>query len=210
MGRPISPPYHPGKPHEAICPGFRVRRCAGLLFPFISISMSSPFHLTRHFAFTSMLAFVAVAGVLLHREPPGIEVGLLALLYVALLAIVRCAQNTIEREAKGSDATRQRLAHLEKMTTLGQMVAGVAHQLNTPLAFSKNNVVMALQALDQLEDAVHRQIRHTSYLTEPAPPEPDTAVDPLTQDRLARDLAAAMLELREAREMLSDVLMGMD
>ncbi len=172
--------------------------------------MSTPFHLTRHFAFISLLAFMAVGGVLLHLEPPGIEIGLLALLYVALLAIVRRAQSTIERAAKGSDATRQRLAHLEKMTTLGQMVAGVAHQLNTPLAFSKNNVVMALQALDQLEGAVHRQIRHSSYLTEPAPPEPDTALDPLTQDRLARDLAAAMLELREAREMLGDVLMGMD
>lgn len=96
------------------------------------------------------------------------------------------------------------------MTTLGQMVAGVAHQLNTPLAFSKNNVVMALQALDQLEGPVHQQICHASYLTRPALAEPDTALDPLTGERLNRDLAAAMLELREAREMLSDVLMGMD
>lgn len=210
MGALRPPPYHPGKPDQAIAPCSRARRCPRMPLLFTSKSMSTPFHLTRHVALTSLVPFAVVAAALIHFTPMGIEAGLLVVLYVLLLTLVRRAQTTIEREAKGSDATRQRLAHLEKMTTLGQMVAGVAHQLNTPLAFSKNNVIMALQALDQLEGAVHRQIRHASYLTEPAPDDPDTALDPLTADRLTRDLAAAMLEMREAREMLSDVLMGME
>ncbi|WP_300652993.1 HAMP domain-containing sensor histidine kinase [Hydrogenophaga sp.] len=138
----------------------------------------------------------------------GIVAGLLALLYVVLLSIVRRAQTVIERQARESDATKQRLAQSEKMTSLGQMVAGVAHQLNTPLAFSKNNVLMSIQSLDQLEGAVHRQIRHSICRTE-AVTESDTVMEPLDEERQARDLASAMLEVREAREMLSDVLMGM-
>lgn len=138
-----------------------------------------------------------------------IVAGLLALLYVVLLSIVRRAQTVIERQARESDATKQRLAQSEKMTSLGQMVAGVAHQLNTPLAFSKNNVLMSIQALDQLEGAVHRQIRHSMCQSEVAHIGSDTLMEPMDEDHLARELASAMLEVREAREMLSDVLMGM-
>lgn len=137
-----------------------------------------------------------------------IVAGLLALLYVVLLSIVRRAQTVIERQARESDATKQRLAQSEKMTSLGQMVAGVAHQLNTPLAFSKNNVLMSIQALDQLEGAVHRQIRHSIFRTDTVS-ESDTVMAPVDAEKQARELASAMLEVREAREMLGDVLMGM-
>ncbi len=138
-----------------------------------------------------------------------IVAGLLALLYVVLLTIVRRAQTVIERQARESDATKQRLAQSEKMTSLGQMVAGVAHQLNTPLAFSKNNVQMSIQALDQLEGAVHRQIRHTSYKTEAVHGGSDTVMESASEAKVEQELALAMLEVREAREMLNDVLMGM-
>ncbi|MDZ4102010.1 MAG: HAMP domain-containing sensor histidine kinase [Hydrogenophaga sp.] len=137
-----------------------------------------------------------------------IVAGLLTLLCCVLLSIVRRAQTVIERQARESDATKQRLAQSEKMTSLGQMVAGVAHQLNTPLAFSKNNVLMSIQALDQLEGAVHRQIRHATCHADIVC-ESDTVLEPVDEERQTRDLAAAMLEVREAREMLRDVLMGM-
>ncbi|WP_332739058.1 sensor histidine kinase [Hydrogenophaga sp.] len=139
-----------------------------------------------------------------------IVAGLLALLYVVLLSIVRRAQTVIERQARESDATQQRLAQSEKMTSLGQMVAGVAHQLNTPLAFSKNNVLMSIQALDQLEGAVHRQIRHSICSADVVSSGSDVLMDPQDDEHQARELASAMLEVREAREMLSDVLMGME
>jgi two-component system, NtrC family, sensor kinase len=138
-----------------------------------------------------------------------IVAGLLALLYVVLLSIVRRAQTVIERQARESDATKQRLAQSEKMTSLGQMVAGVAHQLNTPLAFSKNNVQMSIQALDQLEGAVHRQIRYSASKNEAVHGGSDTVMESAHEAQVAQGLAGAMLEVREAREMLSDVLMGM-
>jgi signal transduction histidine kinase len=77
--------------------------------------------------------------------------GLLALLFVALFAIVRRADGIIVEQARQREQDHQQLAQSEKMASLGQMVAGVAHQLNTPLAFSRSNISMVQEALKGYE-----------------------------------------------------------
>lgn len=74
---------------------------------------------------------------------------LLLLLFAALFAIVWRAAAIIARQEKDRDQAQQQLAQSEKMASLGQMVAGVAHQLNTPLAFSSANIEMAMQAVER-------------------------------------------------------------
>jgi len=134
------------------------------------------------------------------RTQAGVVVGLLLVLYVVLLLAVQRAQRVIERQASETDAARQRVAHTEKMTLLGQMVAGVAHQLNTPLAFCKNNVQLSIRAIEELGDAVHRHLKRTDHVfPEASPDEPDEPAE----------LPTALKEVREARHMLGDVLMGM-
>ncbi len=77
-----------------------------------------------------------------------IVLGLLAVLFAALYAIVRRADRILVQQESDREHVQQQLAQSEKMASLGQMVAGVAHQLNTPLAFSHNNVSMAIEALN--------------------------------------------------------------
>lgn len=74
--------------------------------------------------------------------------GLLAVLFAALYAIVRRADGILIQQEKDRERVQQQLAQSEKMASLGQMIAGVAHQLNTPLAFSHSNVSMAIDVLD--------------------------------------------------------------
>ncbi len=134
--------------------------------------------------------------------------GLLVLLYAVLHGIVHRAQGVIEQQARESDATRQRLAQSEKMTSLGQMVAGVAHQLNTPLAFSKSNVFMAVETLEDMAPAIGDlqrllalQIAGQDVVDEPALPDPQAVREQL--ERLPG-------EIRMTQDMLADVLMGLD
>ncbi len=80
-----------------------------------------------------------------------IVAGLLVLLFGALFLIVRRAEATIVLQEHDREHAHQQLAQSEKMASLGQMVAGVAHQLNTPLAYSSSNISMVMDALKNLE-----------------------------------------------------------
>jgi len=77
-----------------------------------------------------------------------IVLGLLGILFAALYAIVRRADSILVQQQTDREQFQQQIAQSEKMASLGQMVAGVAHQLNTPLAYSHNNVSMVMESLE--------------------------------------------------------------
>ncbi|HEX9724452.1 MAG TPA: PAS domain-containing protein, partial [Vicinamibacteria bacterium] len=52
--------------------------------------------------------------------------------------------------------TQAALLHSEKMASLGNLVAGVAHELNTPIGSINSNSDVALRALDKLREALDK------------------------------------------------------
>jgi two-component system NtrC family sensor kinase len=83
------------------------------------------------------------------------------------------------------------LVQSEKMSSLGQMVAGVAHEINTPLSYVKNSVATARDRMPDLRDALTRAERLLQQLRldSPDPKQLQEAFDDLQAklDRLKRD-----------------------
>ena len=69
------------------------------------------------------------------------------------------------------------LVQSEKMSSLGQMVAGVAHEINTPLAYVKNSVATVRDRLPELEDAVAQSERLLALLQSDTPDQAELAGD---------------------------------
>lgn len=79
------------------------------------------------------------------------------------------------------------LVQSEKMSSLGQMVAGVAHEINSPLSYVKNSVATARDRMPDLRDALSEAERLLGILRSPAPDEADLQASfNVLESRLAR------------------------
>ena len=137
-----------------------------------------------------------------------IVLGLLGILFAALYSIVRRADHILVQQGADREHVQQQLAQSEKMASLGQMVAGVAHQLNTPLAFSHNNVSMAIEALHGFSTPLKVAARLTKLVK-------STDADSVNLN-IAKSRAQIAgidednLDVATPIEMLGDTLLGID
>lgn len=115
--------------------------------------------------------------------------GLTSLLYLVLLAIVHRGQRLLEQQAGQMQNVRAHMMQAEKMVTLGQMVAGVAHQLNTPLAYCRTNLHCFSQVFARVVAKVRLQRAEavTVALLEGAEPA-DTLLEDIAIDRDVEDM----------------------
>jgi signal transduction histidine kinase len=88
-------------------------------------------------------------------------------------------QRVVERTRELSDALRQLqeqemlLIQSEKMSSLGQMVAGVAHEVNTPLAYVKSSLDMVNNRMPELSELAEATDRLLDMLQSSSTPEAD-------------------------------------
>jgi two-component system NtrC family sensor kinase len=111
----------------------------------------------------------------------------------------RVAERTRELEqalAKLRESEAQ-LVQTEKMSSLGQLVAGVAHEINTPLAYVKNSVDTVRVRMPELHDAVTLAGRLLELLRH-------EAADPDQLQSTFDQLAARLDQIRE-HQVLEDL-----
>jgi two-component system sensor histidine kinase HupT/HoxJ len=76
------------------------------------------------------------------------------------MAEIKRAYRQLHEAHEALKRTQQQLLHAEKMSSLGRLVAGVAHELNNPISFVLGNVHVLNRyttRLRQYLDAIHAQ-----------------------------------------------------
>lgn len=63
----------------------------------------------------------------------------------------------LEESLKQQQATQDKILHQEKMATIGQLAAGVAHEINNPMGFILSNLSTIEEYLGKLGRFVHKQ-----------------------------------------------------
>jgi two-component system, NtrC family, sensor kinase len=138
---------------------------------------------------------------------------LLLLLAVAAVAVLFLRERkllaklaALEVDGKKREASQAQVIHTTKLASLGQMVAGVAHEINTPLGFVKSNVEVVADLLAEYEQAVTNVMTGVDFLLNA-----DAGIAERAKALVIRARAqlAQATGLNEARELLTDSVDGL-
>jgi two-component system NtrC family sensor kinase len=117
-------------------------------------------------------------------------------------AELRQKAEELEQTLHELQQTQTKLIQSEKMSSLGQLVAGVAHEINNPVNFIYGNLVHAQEYTDDLLRLVHRYQQQCPQIT----PEVAAEVDAIDLEFLAQDLPKLLSSMKVGSERIREIV----
>ncbi|MGK7902680.1 MAG: ATP-binding protein [Hormoscilla sp.] len=101
--------------------------------------------------------------------------------------------------------TQAHLVQSEKMSSLGQMIAGIAHEINNPVNFIYGNITPATQYTQELLDLIQLYGQH---YPEPVP-EIQEQIESIELDYLIEDVQKIMTSMKMGAERIRDIVLSL-
>jgi len=111
--------------------------------------------------------------------------------------VLRAGTGESEDALKKMQASQAQVIQTTKLASLGQMVAGVAHEINTPLGFVKSNVEVVGDLLDDYRALVQQYDVAVQYCLQPV--DLIFSADKASLEKLVKHVEEARRKLFEAR-----------
>jgi predicted ATPase/signal transduction histidine kinase/tRNA A-37 threonylcarbamoyl transferase component Bud32 len=113
--------------------------------------------------------------------------------------------NRLELAFRQLKETQSQLVQSEKMSSLGQLVAGVAHEINNPVNFIYGNLTHASQYLQDLLYLLHLYKKNT-----PVPsPEIEVMAEVIDLDFIATDLPNLLSSMKIGAERIREIILSL-
>ncbi len=101
--------------------------------------------------------------------------------------------------------TQLQLVQSEKMSSLGQLVAGVAHELNNPVSFIQGNIPHADRYIQEVFRALGLYHQHCPQL----PPEVEGAIDDIDLPFIQQDLPRLLKSMKVGSGRIRDIVLSL-
>jgi len=172
------------------------------------VDIEQPLEAAAQFVSTRMGSPISEDFVLM-RDGQYLGMGRVLDILAAMQSRIALGASKLEDAYRQLKVSQSALVQNEKMASLGQMVAGVAHEINTPLGYVRNNVEMLQDMFGQLREVLTQYCLLGSMMA-------DENFDEAAVSQLLQQATAASLDLQQgglledARTLFEDSLFGVD
>ena len=130
------------------------------------------------------------------------EIGLLATTMQTMAADTQSFIGQLEQALEELQKTQTQLVQSEKMSSLGQLVAGVAHEINNPVNFIAGNINYASTYTHQMIDLLKLYNQHTQGMN----PAIDAKVEDIDLEFLIEDCPKLLTSMRLGTERIQEII----